>query len=346
VPSREALVLIPEPATEPVDVDDPPENDDDLDRDSEEDEDDPDHGVILPIRRGDGELEVADTPTQPVTGSRSVSPAVFVGATRRITFFSLNGGSGRTTLACEVAGILAAHGRHQGPADVQAQPLRVALLDLDLRCATVAVHLGVPQPSVWDWVVSTDADPARLDDFMVGHRSGLRALLGPQKPMTTSGAALTSAHVADVVHELERQGTHFIIIDIAGDLSEVSQWVLNAVHDIFVVITPTASGIQDCYRSTESLRRMGLRHKLAYVVNRSRGHFELGETMSDLGGRISAEIPYHVRIEDAENQHRLLGLDGDGAAAESLHALAALIYPGLERQMPRRRRNWLRRRAG
>ncbi|MGI8848485.1 MAG: hypothetical protein ACR2GX_09555 [Candidatus Dormibacteria bacterium] len=376
---REALVLVPEPAsavpaegpsqpssdsprmsatfrrlaeastgTTPAPRDAPPAIDPE-EVDDEEPDDSDERGMILPIFRGDGELEIADAAqaqAPAATRPPSNAPAVFVGATRRLTFFSLNGGSGRSTLATEIAGILAAQGRHQGPADERSQPLRVALLDLDVRSATVAVRLGIPQPSIWDWVISADADANRLDDYMVTHSSGVRALLGPQKPMSTVGSALTPAHVADIVHELERQGTQFIIFDIAADLGDISQWVLNAVHDIFVVITPTASGIQDAYRSTEALRRMGLRHKLGYVVNRSRGRFELGETMADLGGRIAVEIPYDVHVEDAENEHRLATLDEQSAAGEGFRTLAARIYPGLQRRAPRRRRAWWRRRAG
>jgi MinD-like ATPase involved in chromosome partitioning or flagellar assembly len=342
-PARTQLVLVPEapagPRTESVE----PDSDPDADEDEGEDGDgEGDAGIIVPFHRGDpeGELVVADALAEP-----PVAPggsAVFVGATRRVTFFSLNGGSGRTTLATETAALLATRGRHQAP-DGTTEPLRVALLDLDLRSATVSVRLGIPQPSVWDWVVSAGGDTARLDEFMVRHDSGLRALLGPQKPLTTGG--LTPAHVADCVHELERQGTHFIVIDVAADLSEVTQWVLNAVHDIFVVITPTASGVQDAYRSAEALRRMGLRHKLRYVVNRSRGALDLSETMADLGGRISAEIPYDTRVEDAENAHRLVCGEA-GPAAQGISRLAQQLYPGIAPLRSRRRLGWWRRRAG
>ncbi len=291
------------------------------------------------------------TPPPPLHTASTVAPnvappPVFVGAPRRITFFSLNGGSGRTTLATELACLLAARGRHLA-ADGTVRPLDVALLDLDLRSATVSVRLGIPQPTLADYV-ARGADTAQLDACMVRHPSGVRALLGMPKPVTSGAGALEAAHVAEMMHALERGGAQFVVVDVAADHGAVTTWVLSAVHDIFVVLTPTASGVQDAYRTTAALRRLGLAHKLRYVVNRARGSVDLDEVMGDLGGRIAAVIPYDPAVEDAENQHRIVGLDGSGPAAAALHDLAALLYPSLSSATRRARGSWLpwRRRAG
>jgi MinD-like ATPase involved in chromosome partitioning or flagellar assembly len=289
--------------------------------------------------------DVALQPPPPTHITDAAPPAVFVGAPRRITFFSLNGGSGRTTLATEVACVLAARGRHLA-ADGTVRPLDVALLDLDLRSATVAVRLGIPQPTLADYVLR-GAEPAHLDACMVRHPSGVRALLGMPKPVASGPGALEPARVAEIVHRLERDGAQFIVIDVAADLGAVTTWVLSAVHDIFVVLTPTASGVQDAYRTTAALRRLGLGHKLRFVVNRARGNVDLDEVMGDLGGRIAAVVPYDAAVEDAENEHRIAAL-GHGAAAAALHDLAALLYPSLSAAHRRSRLSWLpwRRRAG
>jgi MinD-like ATPase involved in chromosome partitioning or flagellar assembly len=283
----------------------------------------PPHAAVvrLPIARG------ATAAEQYEVTADGAPPPVFVGAPRRVTFFSLKGGTGRTTLAAELACILAARGRHQ-TSDGVVRPLTVALLDLDLHSATVAVRLGIPHPTLTDYLMR-GGDPAHLDSCMVRHRSGARVLLGPPKPVASGPAALEPARVAEIVHQLERDGAHFVVIDVGADLGAVTTWVLSAVHDVFVVITPTASGVQDAYRSTEALRRLGLGHKLRYVVNRARGTPELAEVMGDLGGRIAAVIPDDPAVEQAENEHRSVALDGGGPAACALNDLAALLYPSL-----------------
>ena len=325
---------------------------DDIEIDDENEDDDSDLGIILPIHRGDAGdeesvLEVADGNGGAYVANQSAAhSAVFVGATRRITFFSLNGGTGRTTLATEMAGLLASRGRHHDPVSGRMEPLKVALLDLDLRSANVAVRLGVPQPTVWDWLVTGNADVTHVEDFMVSHPSGLRALLGPQKTLGTGAGALEPEHVADIVHELERKGTHFIIIDIAADTGTVPQWVLNNVHDIFIVLNPTARGVQDAYRSTEYLRRAGLRHKLSYVVNRAKSTAPLQVAMGDLGGRIAASIPYDHRFEETENAHKLMAGSQSGETVDSLYRLGALVYPALKPKSNSRGLRWWRQAAG
>jgi MinD-like ATPase involved in chromosome partitioning or flagellar assembly len=308
------------------------------------DEDDDQAGsaatTIVPLCRPTAraaELEVAEAlaDAAPARAGDGLAP-VFVGATRRITFFSLNGGAGRTTLATELACLLAARGRHRPAPDLAPRPLRVALLDLDLRSATVAVRLGIPQPTLWDYLLSGDQGPGSLDRHMVTHPSGARALLGPPKPLT-QGAVVEPARIAEIVHRLECDGTHFLVFDVGADLGAVTTWVLSAVHDIYVVLTPTASGVQDAYRSTEALRRLGLGSKLRYVVNRARTGVDLDEVMGDLGGRIAATIPFDPRIEEAENSHRIAALEGGGPAAEALFRLAAQVYPALAAPTARRR---------
>ncbi len=307
----------------------------------------PEPATIVPLCRRSADLEVAEAcaePPPPPAGD-ALAP-VFVGATRRITFFSLNGGAGRTTLATELACLLAARGRHRPTPGAASRPLRVALLDLDLRSATVAVRLGIPQPTLWDYLLSGDQGPGALDRHMVTHGSGARALLGPPKPLS-GGTAVEPARVAEIVHRLECDGTHFIVFDIGADLGAVTTWVLSAAHDIYVVLTPTASGVQDAYRSTEALRRLGLGAKLRYVVNRARPGVDLDEVMGDLGGRIAASIPFDPRIEEAENGHRIASLSGGGPGAEALAGLAAQVYPALAGPAARRRlRLFGRRRVG
>jgi MinD-like ATPase involved in chromosome partitioning or flagellar assembly len=299
--------------------------------------------VHLPFARNDAASVTHATHT---ADAHDAPPPVFVGAPRRVTFFSLNGGSGRTTLATEVACILAARGRHL-TADGTERPLHVALLDLDLRSATVAVRLGIAHPTLGDYLAN-GADPARLERCLVRHSSGVRALLGPPKPLAAGSGALEPARVAEIVHRLERDGAQFVVVDVSADLGAVTTWVLSAMHDVFVVITPTASGVQDAYRTTEALRRLGLGHKLRYVVNRARSTPDLDEVMGDLGGRVAAVIPYDPAIEEAENHHDLAALTGNGAAARALHDLAALLYPSLAPAARRTRAHRLpwRRRVG
>jgi MinD-like ATPase involved in chromosome partitioning or flagellar assembly len=266
------------------------------------------------------------------TGSSSGADAEWVGmdppaprVTRRLTFFSLSGGAGRTTLAVEVAGLLAGQS-DRGNAWGMLVPPRVALVDLDLTSPRAAIRLGVPAPTEWGLEEAGPVEP-EVTRLLSVHRSGLLLLPGPARllPAGCSDRAEVVHRLSAAVDDLERRGCDTIVLDVAGDLSALTQWALRSAHDIFVVVTPTAGGVHDAYRSTEALRRLGLRRQLRYVVNRAGGAPTLDEAMLDLGGAVVAEVPDDPDLERAEMDHRLVGLEGRGATAAALRALAATV---------------------
>jgi MinD-like ATPase involved in chromosome partitioning or flagellar assembly len=268
-------------------------------------------------------------PTRPgrePSGSTSVSPTARRDGPRRVTFFSLRGGTGRSTLATELACILAAsHGDgHPAP--------RVALLDLDLRSPTVGVRLGAPDQTLLDYALAPPEDRS-VADFMITHASGARVLLGPQRSVNPEWP-VTPALLREVLRELDMEGFDLVVLDVSPDLSPLTTAALCACDDVFVVVVPTAGGVQDAYRSTEALRRLGLRHQLRYIVNRSRPGTDLTEPMADLGGQLVGDIPDDDSVVTAENAHRLVGLEDSGPAAIALRRLARRVGSELRASWP------------
>ena len=243
---------------------------------------------------------------------------------RRVTFFSLRGGTGRSTLATELACLLAASQADQRPAP------RVALIDLDLRSPSVAVRLGAPERTLLDYALATPEDRSVID-FMVTHSSGTRVLLGPQTAVHPEWP-VTPALLREVLRELDMEGFDLVVLDVSPELSPLNTTALCACDDVFVVVVPTAGGVQDAYRSTEALRRLGLRHQLRYIVNRSRPETDLTEPMADLGGQLIGDIPDDDSVVTAENAHRLVTVDESAPAAIALRRLARRV--GSELHVP------------
>ncbi|MGA7987665.1 MAG: P-loop NTPase [Candidatus Dormiibacterota bacterium] len=236
---------------------------------------------------------------------------------RRVTFFSLRGGTGRSTLATELACLLAA-----STGEGEAAP-KVALVDLDLRSPTVGIRLGTPEKTLLDFALAPPEDRT-VADFMITHTSGARVLLGPQRAVNPEWP-ITPALLREVLRELDMEAFDLVVVDISPELSPLNIAVLGACDDVFIVVVPTAGGVQDAYRSTEALRRLGLRHQLRYVVNRSRPGTDLSEPMADLGGQVVGDIPDDDSVVAAENAHRLVSLDESGPAAIALRRLARRI---------------------
>ena len=265
-------------------------------------------------------IPLFDAPVREVDAGPGVPPEDGLpGGARRLTFFSLKGGTGRSTLACELACMLASGAHGSG----EQRPLRTALLDLDLRSASVAVRLGTPSRSVLDFALAPP-DERRVLDFMLVHRSGAHVLLGPSRPVA-AGWPIGAPLLREVLRELDMEGFEVVIMDLSPELNDLTRTALATADDVFVVLTPTAGGIEDAYRTTASLREMGLRHQLRYVVNRARADTDVAEPMADLRGQVMAEIPDDDSVVAAENQHRVLGLDGSGPAADALHRLARRV---------------------
>ena len=232
------------------------------------------------------------------------------------TFFSLNGGTGRTTLAVEVAALLAvratagraAGGRH-GP---------VALLDLAGRSPAVALRLGLALPR----------EPGRerwergADGPLVRHDTGLLVFPGTLAPLTTGRVSV--AWAAQVLEAAERAGARLALVDVDNDLGAAGVEVLRRSHRVHVTLTACAGGVLDAYRSTAILHRLGVR-QVDYVVNRCAGPAGMADVMGDLGGVVVAEIPLDAALIDAENRHVVASLHGHTASATAIGCLADLL---------------------
>ncbi len=226
------------------------------------------------------------------------------GRSHVVGFFSLAGGTGRTTLAVEVAALLAVRGRAAGAAGATAR--RVALVDLARRNPCAGLRLGMPAPS---------------RPRLAAHETGLLVGLAP----ATLPGDIDGAPSQQLVESLDHAAADIVIVDFDCDLGELCRALLERCDQVLVTMTPTAGGVVDAYRSTALLRRLGLRQRLAHVVNRSRPGVELGEVLGDLTATIVAEIPDDRALTDAGDNHRVAGLEAAGDVAAALRALAARV---------------------
>jgi MinD-like ATPase involved in chromosome partitioning or flagellar assembly len=300
---------------------------------------------------GDGNPDEAPADGDSETAA---SAPVYLGGPQVIAFFSTKGGTGRTTLATEVAALLAMKGRYRESPTSPAQPLRVGLIDFDLGSANVSARLGIAQPTMLDYLCDLTLPNPDPRDFVIRHpATGLDVMLGPSKCLSGDRAELLGvAQAAHILTTFKSAGYQFLILDISATLGNLETYLLEAATRIYCVVTPTAGSVQSLYRGVEALRRIGLGAKLGYVANKMRDGLNLAEPMGDLNGSLVARIPYDAAFDTAENRHEPLVVRGSGASVEALSMLAASIYPALK--LPAQSRSalspfvWLskRRRAG
>ena len=309
---------------------------------------------------GDEVIELPDTGDDTDEGGVSGdgelvgSAPVYLGGPQVIAFFSTKGGTGRTTLATEVAALLAMKGRYRESPTSPAQPLRVGLIDFDLGSANVSARLGIAQPTMLDYLCDLTLPHPDPRDFVIRHpATNLDVMLGPSKCLSGDRAELLGvAQAAHILTTFKSAGYQFLILDISATLGDLETYLLETATRIYCVVTPTAGSVQSLYRGVEALRRIGLGAKLSYVANKMREGFNLAEPMGDLNGSLVARIPYDPAFDTAENRHEPLVVRGSGASIEAVTVLAASMYPALK--LPPQSRSilspfvWLskRRRAG
>jgi len=201
----------------------------------------------------------------------ALSAPVYLGGPQVIAFFSTKGGTGRTTLATEVASLLAIKGRYRASPTSPTQPLRVALIDFDLGSANVSARLGIAQPTMLDYLCDLTLPNPDPRDFVVRHpATGLDVMLGPSKCLSGDRAELLGvAQAAHILTTFKSAGYQFLILDISASLGDLETYLLETATRIYCVVTPTAGSVQSLYRGVEALRRIGLGAKLGYVANKT-----------------------------------------------------------------------------
>jgi MinD-like ATPase involved in chromosome partitioning or flagellar assembly len=271
----------------------------------------------------------------------ATSPApVYLGGPQIVTFFSAKGGTGRTTLATEVAALLAMKGRYRESPASPRQPLRVVLIDFDLASANVSARLGIAQPTMLDYLCDLTVANPDPRDYIVHHQpTGLDVLLGPSKCLSGDRAELFGVpQAAHILSTLKTAGYQFLVLDMSASLGSLETYLLETATRIYCVVTPTAGSVQSLYRGVEALRRLGLGPKLQYVANKMRDGFNLSEPMGDLNGSLVARVPYDPAFDTAENRHEPIVLRSAGASGEALRLLGASLYPALQLPVPSRSR--------
>jgi pilus assembly protein CpaE len=177
---------------------------------------------------------------------------------RVVAVFSPKGGSGRTTIATNLA--VALH-QHEGA--------KVCLVDANLQFGDVGVllNLNPKNRSIVDAVQGGEPDADIVESVVVNHPTGIRVLLGPPAP---EGADLvTAAHLRKIVEELKHR-YDYVVVDLPSGLHEHSLGVMDMADDILVIAALEITTIKNVRLFLEIADQLEYdRSKIRLVINRS-----------------------------------------------------------------------------
>lgn len=219
---------------------------------------------------------------------KSVEPAVDGqrSAGRIVVVASPKGGTGKTTVATNLAVALASSGPHS-----------TVLVDLDLQFGDVASALNlVPEHSLPDAVGGTASqDSIVLKTVLTPHPTGLYALCGSDSPAAAD--IVTGEQVTGLLTQLAAE-FRFVIVDTAPGLLEHTLAALDLATDIVLVSGMDVPGVRGMHKELQLLAELNLMHPTRHVVLNGADRRE-GLTVQDIQNTLGTSVDVVVRRSKA-----------------------------------------------
>ena len=228
---------------------------------------------------------------QAATASRAQASAEKVG--RVITVLSSKGGSGKTTMASNLAVGLA-----------KGAPGRVAVLDLDLQFGDIAGSISLsPSTTIADAARANGGlDRTALKVFLEPHPGGFYVLAAPHFPAEADEvSATTVGHVVDL---LARE-FDYVVVDTAAGLDEFALAATERSSDLVLVCATDVPSVRSMRKALDALDLLGMngaqRH---FVLNRSDARVGLAQRdiEATVGMPVDVSVPSSRSVPISVNQ--------------------------------------------
>ncbi|HET9102807.1 MAG TPA: AAA family ATPase [Solirubrobacteraceae bacterium] len=231
-----------------------------------------------------------------------------------ICVLGLKGGSGKTLTSVNLAVALAESGHS------------CAILDLDLQFGDVALAMGLsPARTIYDLVRSGGSlDADKLDDFLLEHHSGARALVAPVRP---DQAAMITVPFLSEVQRLLGEMFEFVVIDTPPSFAPEVISSVDSSNDVLVVAMRDTLSLKNTKLGLETLERMEYdRRRVKILLNRANTNvgIEREDVLAILGRDVDVLVPSHRDITRSVNQGQPIALQRGAEAGKAFRALAEM----------------------
>ena len=222
--------------------------------------------------------EPSDTSSDGVLRSGRVD-AAWVPEAPVFAVFTPKGGVGKTTIATNLAVALQVR-KHR----------RVLLVDADTVTGHVPMSLGIESVTTladsWDGAAEGQPGESILKLASV-HESGLKVASVSNNPLTAP--TLEPERIADAVLEA-RGDIDAIVVDLHPSYNDINLAVFTIADRIVLPVTPDLPAIRAAVQFTQIAHELGVRERLAMVVNRAKSGVSVADVERATGLRAFAEI--------------------------------------------------------
>ena len=283
----------------------------------------------IPVEETESGIMKSESPTEP-SGDVHRGQIVIV--------FNPKGGVGKTTIAVNVAALLQVR-KNQ----------RVLLIDCDTVTGHIASSLGMENvrtvADAWTEDLDTGVEEV-LADIAAPHLNGVSVLVLAESPLHTE--ILDPNRVAEAITTACRV-YDWVIVDMHPDYGPLNQVVFERADKIIVPVTPDVPAIRAAVQFCEVAVELGIRDRLAMVVNRANSGVSVADIERIIGMPVLAEIrsagmlfvraanesrsaversPKEKVIGDIENLCNRMMATRDSGAAESGRGLLGIFGGG------------------
>jgi MinD-like ATPase involved in chromosome partitioning or flagellar assembly len=234
-------------------------------------------GLTLPVatslQHRQGPLDLTDDPRGQLT-----------------VVFSAKGGSGKSTIAANLA---------TGLASIYS--FQTLLVDANLWFGDLGVLLNLNSTrSSFDVCGTEDPDLFALPKAVVPHVSGASVLLRPPDPLSVE--KIKPRNFVDAIERYRSLYEH-VIVDTAASLDELNLDLLEAATRILLVVTPEMGALHNTARFLGLAERLGHTKKISLVLNRSNSGISAEDLQRTLGIGVACGVVSAGRMMlDAVNE--------------------------------------------
>lgn len=233
---------------------------------------------------------------------------------RIITVLSPKGGSGKTTVATNLAVGLAARA-----------PDKVAIVDLDLQFGDVANALRLlPERSMADAAAQRALDALTLKTFLTPHATGLFALCAPDAPAAGEDVA---ADAASSVIALLGDEFPYVVVDTASGVSAPTLSTIEVSTDLILMCAMDVPSVRNLRKLIDALDALGMtQQRRHFILNRADSRVGLAteDVEATVGMHLDVLLPSSRAVPLSLNQGTpVLESDPRSPIAKQLLDLAA-----------------------
>jgi pilus assembly protein CpaE len=205
---------------------------------------------------------------------------------RIVTVFSPKGGTGKTSIATNLAASLA---KHQGK--------RTLLLDLDLQFGDAAIMLGLePEKTIYDLVVAPgELDSEKLAGYITRHPCGLDILPAPLRP--EDAELVTEAKLARLL-EVARESYDLIVVDTSPFFHGPMLATLDRTDELMMLCGLDVPTLKNVRLSLQTLELLSFpTSRIRFVLNRANS--KVGMSQKEVEGALDVQMAFEIPSDRA-----------------------------------------------